>query len=47
MSGHDADRVMLLVAHTGKPAAIRVARVLLDKLISGWHRCAGPGAGGC
>jgi NAD+ kinase len=34
VSGHDADRVMLLVAHTGKPAAIRVARVLLDKLIA-------------
>ena len=25
---------MLLVAHTGRPAAIRVARVLLDKLIA-------------
>jgi NAD+ kinase len=34
VSGHDTDRVMLLVAHTGKPAAIRVARVLLGKLIA-------------
>jgi NAD+ kinase len=34
VTGPDADRVMLLVAHTGKPAAIRVARVLLDKLIA-------------
>jgi NAD+ kinase len=34
VTGHDADRVMLLVAHTGRPAAIRVARVLLDKLIA-------------
>jgi NAD+ kinase len=34
VSGHDTERVMLLVAHTGKPAAIRVARVLLGKLIA-------------
>jgi len=31
---HSHDRVMLLVAHTGRPTAIRVARVLLDKLIA-------------
>jgi NAD+ kinase len=31
--GH-ADRVMLLVVHTGRPAAIRVARVLVAKLSS-------------
>jgi len=30
--GNDAGRVMLLVVHTGKPAAIRVARVLVEKL---------------
>ena len=28
----DADRIMLLVAHTGRTAAIRIARVLVDKL---------------
>jgi NAD+ kinase len=31
---HHADRVMLLVAHTGRPTAIRVARVLHDKLVA-------------
>jgi NAD+ kinase len=31
-AGGDADRIMLLVAHTGRTAAIRVARVLVDKL---------------
>jgi NAD+ kinase len=32
VTGNHADRVMLLVAHTGRPAAIRVACVLVDKL---------------
>ena len=31
-AGGDAERIMLLVAHTGRSAAIRVARVLVDKL---------------
>jgi NAD+ kinase len=31
-NGGDTGRVMLLVAHTGRPNAIRIARVLLDKL---------------
>jgi NAD+ kinase len=32
--GHHGDRVMLLVAHTGRPAAIKVACVLVDKLVA-------------
>jgi NAD+ kinase len=32
VTGYHADRVMLLVAHTGRPTAIRVARVLVAKL---------------
>jgi NAD+ kinase len=32
MTGAQSGRVMLLVAHTGKPAAIRVARVMVARL---------------
>jgi NAD+ kinase len=34
VTAQHANRVMLLVAHTGRPTAIRVARVLLDELIA-------------
>jgi len=34
VTSYDADRIMLLVAHTGRPTAIRVARALLEKLIA-------------
>ena len=46
VSGHDRGRAMLLVAHTGKPAAIRVARRPARQADRGRHRCARPGAGG-